>query len=367
MIKFHIERNIQYKDFLQIFLKKQNLMLSLKEIYPNKNITLTNYGRTAFELILGKYNLRDCKIMIPAFICPLFYYIFEKRNITPVLIDVDMKTFNITPETLKEGFNKSAKCLITNNMNGLPCEIEKIKKILTKDQILIEDCAHSLGAKHNGSYVGLTGDASFFSLYKNLPSIKGGFAITNNPLLRLKKEKVTINLLLKLLYFIGKNANFYKNLKKEDYLYKEELVYNKVNPLGISKISERIAAFYIKRLGRIIDSRKRVAKEIILRLSNNNLIFQSNPNDEHVYTYFSFLLPNKIADKRIEFLKALRKQGIVGRIIWGKPLGNMYNQKCPNTKEISKRIVGIPIDPNYSEKEIESLCMGVLNALIEFQ
>jgi dTDP-4-amino-4,6-dideoxygalactose transaminase len=362
MIKYHTERNIKFAELLQIFLKKQDIFTSLEKMYPAKSITLTNYGRTAFEMILDKYDIKNCRVMIPAFICSFFYDLFKKRNITPVLIDIEMDTFNISPRTLKKGFDRSAKALITNNMNGLPCEVEKLKKILTKNQLLIEDCAHSLGAKHKNQYVGLTGDASFFSLYKNLPCIAGGFALTNESLPDLEENMSPP--LLKLIYFTGKNANFYKGLKKDDHMYEDELIYENVGLKKPSKMVERLAAFYVKKLDEIISTRKKIAKDIMRRLANRNLTFQSDPNNEHIYTYFSFLLPKEIAKKRIKFLEELRKQGVIGRIVWNKPLNNYVpNSNCVNTKEVSERIFGLPLNPNYSEKDVAVLCEKVSLAL----
>jgi len=363
MIRFHIERNIKFSELPEIFFRRQDLLTSLKKMYPEKEITAANYGRTAFEMILDKYNIKNCKVMIPAFICSIFHDILKKRNVTPVLIDVEMDSWNISPRTLKKGFDKSARALITNSMNGLPCETEKMKKMLGKNQIMIEDCAHSLGAKHKNRYVGSIGDAAFFSLYKNLPCIEGGFALTNDALPDLKRERNTVSNLLKLIYFTGRTANFYKGFKKDERIYEGELVYEKTGMKKPSTMAERIAAFYAKKLEGIIGARRRIAKELMRGLAGKNLAFQSDPYKEHTYTYFSFLLPEKIAGKRIEFLKELRKQGVIGRIIWNKPLNSDYGSPCANAKEISERIVGLPINPNYSKKETAALCEKVSIAL----
>jgi len=364
MIDFHSERNINFSEILPIILKRnRNLEQSLKKIFPEKCVTVTNYGRTAFQLILEKHGLRDCKIMIPAFICSVFYDIFKKNNITPILIDVEIDTFNISPRTLKKGFDISAKALITNNMNGLPCEIEDIKRILTKDQILIEDCAHSLGAYHNKKPVGTSGESAFFSLYKNLPTISGGFAITKQPVGQMKRERINFETIKKLFYYLGKVSNFYKSFKTDNGLYENELIYKKVCLCSPNKIVEKLASFYVKKIDKIIKSRKKIAKILISNLKQSNLSFQKNKKNEHVYTYFSFLLPKTLSGKRNKFLKELRKNKVVGRIVWNKPLSSLYNNRCKNTLEISKRIVGIPINPNYSKKDADELAKRVLLSL----
>lgn len=364
MIKFHADRNILFSELGGILSNRESLETLLKEKYPAKKIILTNYGRTAFQIILDRYNLKNCRIMIPAFICSVFLEIFEKNNITPVLIDVEKDTFNISPRTLKKGFDKRARALIVNNMNGLPCEIEEIKKILNKNQILIEDCAHSLGAIHNHKKVGTFGDASFFSLYKSLPSISGGFALVDTQINSLKREKIPK--ITSFLYYLGKNANFIKNFKNDKGLYEKELAYENVKLRKINILSEKIANYYLKKMENIISSKRKTAQ--ILRDSLRGKVeLQSDPLGEHVYTYFSFLLPKNLKNKRLYFLEILRKKGVVGRIIWNKPLNGYFSDKCSNTKDISERIVGVPLNYHYSARDAKRLAKIVCKSLNELE
>ncbi len=363
MIKFHGDRNILFSELGEIFLNRENLETFLKEKYPQKEVVLTNYGRTAFQLILDRYNLKDCKIMIPAFICSVFREIFEKNNITPVLIDIEKDTWNISPKTLKKSYDKQAKALIVNNMNGLPCEVEKIKKILGKNQLLIEDCAHSLGAIHNNQRVGTVGDAAFFSFYKSLPSISGGFALMKTPVSLSKQDNSPS--IISFLYYLGKNANFIKNFKRDKGLYEQDLVYEEVKIRKINSLSRKITSYYLNKIDKIISSKKRVA-EVLKNTLRGKVEFQPDSNQEHVYTYFSFLLPKNLASQRLRFLELLRKNGVVGRVIWNKPLAihySNYEKKYPNTKDISERIVGIPINFHYSIKDAKRLAKITFNCL----
>jgi dTDP-4-amino-4,6-dideoxygalactose transaminase len=63
------------------------------------------------------------------------------------------------------------------------------------------------------------------------------------------------------------------------------------------------------------------------------------------------------------FLKRLKERGVIGRIIWDKPLSYFFKNDCKNAKEISERIVGIPINANYSEKDAKSLAKIIKNSL----
>ena len=301
--------------------------------------------------------------MVPAFICPLFEEIFKRNDIISILIDVDKDTWNISERTLKKNYDKDAMCLIVNNMNGLPCEIEKLRKILGEKIIIIEDCAHCLGAKHLGKSVGTFGDAAFFSLCKNLPTISGGFAITKEKLTELPVEKVNLNVLMELIYYLGDMANLYKSFKKVDSL--RETDSEEILILGPNKITYKLAGKYILDLDNIINKRKFIAEKLITELEDTKLQFQQNRLGEHIYTYFSFLLPKNLTHKRNEFIDNLLGYGIVARIIWEKPLGaKLGKDSCKNTVEISKRVVTIPLCIDYSEKDINYLTDKIKDSLI---
>jgi dTDP-4-amino-4,6-dideoxygalactose transaminase/ubiquinone/menaquinone biosynthesis C-methylase UbiE len=77
-----------------------------------------------------------------------------------------------------------AKFFVLSHMRGHISDLDAIKNICAQAGIyLIEDCAHSLGAKWNGNLVGHHGEIACFSTqsYKILNSGEGGLIATNNP------------------------------------------------------------------------------------------------------------------------------------------------------------------------------------------
>lgn len=359
MIKYHVDRNIEAREVPGILFNQDKLQDLVEEKYRSKPV-LTNYGRTAFRIICETYDLKDCKVMLPAFICGVFSDIFKEMRIEPVFIDVDKRTFNISVETLRKGYDSQAKALIVNNMNGLPCDVEGLKKVLNKNQLLIEDCAHSLGARHNNQLVGTFGDASFFSLYKPFPCVSGAFALFNN-LISSSKLHFNIGILekdrlpkaLSLIYYLGKTGNFIKNFKGKDNY--EQDVYEQVETRGINLVSERIAGYYFKKMNKIIQRRREIAR-FWNKVLEEKVELQEDKLNEHIYTYYSFLLPRGLNRQR--FIDNLRKKGIIARVIWNLPYGN-----TPVTWEISQRIVGVPINPNYTDEDVEFIAQALYESL----
>jgi len=87
---------------------------------------------------------------------------------------------------LKIEAHPDAKFFVLSHMRGHIADLDAIKNICDLTGItLIEDCAHSLGAKWQGNLVGHHGEVACFSTqsYKLLNSGEGGLIATNNELL----------------------------------------------------------------------------------------------------------------------------------------------------------------------------------------
>jgi dTDP-4-amino-4,6-dideoxygalactose transaminase len=104
---------------------------------------------------------------------------------TPILMDVEIESRNITTESVKRAIIQGARFVIATHLYGMAIkDIDQIS-ILCKENnvILIEDCAQAHGAEISGKKVGTFGVISTFSFYptKNLGALgDGGALITND-------------------------------------------------------------------------------------------------------------------------------------------------------------------------------------------
>jgi len=89
----------------------------------------------------------------------------------PVYVDVDLKTFNITPETIKEHLDglKNAKeyaIILPVHLMGYPLRMDEINKIAQEyGLITFEDAAQAHGTIYNGLRTGSMSLLSTFSFY----------------------------------------------------------------------------------------------------------------------------------------------------------------------------------------------------------
>jgi dTDP-4-amino-4,6-dideoxygalactose transaminase len=123
------------------------------------------------------------EVILPALTFWVIPELTRVAGLTPVFADVDPVTFNLDPEAFERAITPRTRAVVPTHLYGLPCDMEAILRIARRHGLLvIEDCAHALGATWRGSPVGTLGDAGFFSfqLLKPLNTYGGGMLVTND-------------------------------------------------------------------------------------------------------------------------------------------------------------------------------------------
>src|SRR4051812_815881 len=104
-------------------------------------------------------------------------------NGTPVLVDVDPKTFNIDAERLAGAITPRTKAIMPVHFAGLAVDLDPIYALADKHGLrVIEDCAHAIHAEYKGKRLGSFGDTQVFSFHpnKNMTTGEGGVVVTRD-------------------------------------------------------------------------------------------------------------------------------------------------------------------------------------------
>src|SRR5438552_12763191 len=138
----------------------------------------TSYGRMAFYYILKALALpRDSEIIFPAL---TFWVVPEMARVLgfrPKFVDIDPSTFNLDPAKFEAAITPNTRAVVPTHLYGQPCDMEPIMtSARAHGLVVIEDCAHALGATYKGRKVGTFGEAAFFSfqLLQPLNTYGGG-------------------------------------------------------------------------------------------------------------------------------------------------------------------------------------------------
>lgn len=115
------------------------------------------------------------------------------EHATPVFIDSDLESWNMSPRALKEAFKKypEVKAVIVVHLYGFTSQMDEIIDTCKEHNVpLIEDAAESLGAKYNGLYTGTLGDYGIFSFNGNkIITTSGGGMLISEDEKKLEKAK----------------------------------------------------------------------------------------------------------------------------------------------------------------------------------
>ena len=106
-----------------------------------------------------------------------------QNNAVPIFADVDERTFNISPDAIRNCVTDRTRAIIPVSLYGLPCDAVEINKIAKEYHLaVIEDNAECFMGKIDGNIAGTLSDMASFSFQssKHLTSGEGGMIITNN-------------------------------------------------------------------------------------------------------------------------------------------------------------------------------------------
>lgn len=363
-----------------------------KKYFGTKYAISFNSGRSALMAILNSLELKKGdEVLLQAFTCNAAVNPILWSGLNPVYVDCDEKTLNIDVEDLKRKINEKSKVVMVQHTFGLPANLDEILEICQKNNlILIEDCAHSLGATYKDKKIGTFGKVAFFSFGRDkiISSVYGGMMITNDDKIGEKiknfQEKldfpssfwifqqllhpILVNFLISPLYnffeigkwlliFFQKIKILSKGVSKKEKKGEKPSYFPQKLPNALAIL----ALHQFKKLEKFILHQKEIANFYDENLKNLNFSLPQN-EDGRIYMRYSIFIKEKNTDK---ILKIARKKGIFLDDGWRKtpivpPDTNQEKMKyqfgsCPNAEKIAKKIINLPTHINISYKEAKKI------------
>lgn len=163
--------------------KVEELEKAVASFLGVKNVVAVANGTLGLMLSLKAFNFKKCSIAIPDFTFSALPHAVHWCNHKIVPIDVDIETFNLSPERLLDALNPDIKAIISVHTNGNPAYVKELIEIAENHQIaLIFDAAHAFGALYQDNKIGSFGEAEVFSTtpYKIFTTVEGGLVCSNS-------------------------------------------------------------------------------------------------------------------------------------------------------------------------------------------
>jgi len=263
-------------------------------------------GGVAIQLALRSVGVKPGdNILANAFTLAPVPGAIENVGANSILVEID-ENFHINIADFTEKANASkSKFLLLSHMRGHITNMDKLVEICKSLKIqIIEDCAHTMGAKWDSKRSGNFGLVSAFSTqtYKHINSGEGGFLVTNDD-----------EVIAKAIMHSGSYMLYEKHASSPNSAIFEKVKLKTANFSGrMDNLRSSILIPQLKDLDNKVIKWNNLYKELYDRLKTQDGIFIPNRDKREFYVGSSIQFRLKdFADKKIQdFIKNCKKRGV---------------------------------------------------------
>jgi len=324
---------------------EQNFSKYNKRIY---GIAVSS-GTAALEISMKSLNLRKGdEIIIPSFSIISTALCVIKLGLKPILVDSDLKTWNMDSAQVIKKITKKTKAIIITHIYGFPVDMKMILKVAKAKNIkIIEDSAEMIGQTYFKRKCGSFGDLSTFSFYanKHITTGEGGMILTNN-----KKLYDKCKSLRNLCFGIGVNR-----------FNHDDIGWN----YRMTNLQAALGCGQLQNIYKIIKRKREIGRRYISILNKCNKIYIQPYKlnySKNIFWVFGVLLKRNINISRDKIIKRLYNYNIQTRNFF-HPMHKQKifqrmklfskKQKFLNAEYLSKYGFYLPSGLGITNKEID--------------
>jgi perosamine synthetase len=163
--------------------KIDELEREFAELVGAREAVAVNSGTAALHLAYVALGLSPGdEVLVPALTFSATASSVVMAGGTPVIVDIDEKSLNISVEDAARKINKRVKAISPVHIGGLPCDMDGIGRLTSEyGTAIVQDACHAIGAEYKGSRLGSFGFASAYSFHavKQIAAGEGGALALN--------------------------------------------------------------------------------------------------------------------------------------------------------------------------------------------
>ncbi len=315
-------------------------------------------GTDAIQVALMAENIGPGDaVFLPAFTYTATAEVPLVLGATPVFVDVDPRTFQIDPASLKERIDTvrregrlHPRVLIGVDLFGQPADWPNLRHIAAREGLFtIDDLAQSFGCSLNGQHLGHSADVTVTSFFPSKPLGAygdGGAIFTED----------------------ADKAALYRSLRTHG----EGQTRYEVLRTGMNgRLDSMQAAILLAKLDVFedeLEQREAVARAYDRHLGNAVTIPARVPDSTSAWAIYSILLRDDV--DRASVQARLREKGVPTAVYYPKPLHRQpayaavhCDAALPVSEDLAKRIMALPIHADLSEVATTYICEQVVDAV----
>jgi UDP-2-acetamido-2-deoxy-ribo-hexuluronate aminotransferase len=321
--------------------------LGIEHVIPCAN------GTDALQIAMMALGLEPGdEVIVPSFTYVATAEVIGLLRLTPVMVDVDPDTFNLTPEIFEAAITPRTKAVVPVHLFGQSCDMSAIMEIAAEHKIsVIEDNAQAIGADYifpdgrraKTGTIGHIGCTSFFPS-KNLGCYGDGGAIfTRDADVAAEMRSVA-------------------NHGQAKRYYHERLGVNS----RLDTIQAAILGIKLKHLDEYCDARRAVADKYDASFAEVKTLRTPvrAPHSTHVFHQYTL----RVMDGRRDELNAyLAERGIPSMIYYPVPLQEQNAFKhlvppglsLPVADQLCREVISLPIHTEMKAETQDFIIAGV--------
>ncbi|MEI8006497.1 MAG: DegT/DnrJ/EryC1/StrS family aminotransferase [Bacteroidota bacterium] len=318
-----------------------------------KHAIATHNGTIALHLALSAAGIQTGdEVIVPDLTFIATANVVRYCNALPVLTDVNINDWNISPEFISAAIRPSTKAVIPVHLYGNPAKMTEIMQLAGEHNLfIIEDCAEATGALAGNRKVGTFGHISCFSFFGNkiLTTGEGGMCITSDDALAEK---------MRILRDHGMN-------RKKKYWY-DQLGFN----YRMTNMQAAVGLAQLEQLDTLLASRDAIRSHYKQRLSScEGIVFQETNGNRHVNWLVTVRLKGLDQEKRDAVIQELSRENIDSRPVF-YPIHFMQFYEdpkyiygdCRNSVNIAGEGISLPTYVGLEEEKIDYIAACLIRA-----
>lgn len=290
------------------------------------------------------------EVILPDFTMASSAFAVCYTGATPVFVDADKATWNISPSRITESITPRTKVIMPVHIFGNPCDMRAIRKIAKKHSLaVLEDAAEAHGAELDGIKTGGMSDLAAFSFFanKNIATGEGGMVVTDD-------EK------------LATACRYYKNIcfpvnAPRTYLH-EDIGFN----YRMSNLHAAIGVAQVEKADEYRDMRRKNGEAYRQRLREipGIILQKTQPGALPVHWMNGVALGPEYGRSRAELVARLKEEGIDTRLFFNgmhrQPALRKYGCRCEGEWPVSDFLADngfyLPSASSLTEEQIERVC-----------
>lgn len=335
----------------------QNFATALEQYNGVSHVIPCANGTDALQIALMALDLQPGdEVITPSFTFIATTEVVALLKLTPVFVDVDLKTFCIDTAAIEKAITPKTKAIIPVHLYGQAANMEEIMKIAAAHNLyVIEDNAQAIGGDYyfsNGTTkktgaIGTIGTTSFFPS-KNLGCYgDGGAIMTNEDELAAKLRMIANH---------GQSKRYYHDVVGCN--------------SRLDSLQAAVLEVKLKQLDNYIEARRKLADEY-------DAAFQAHPKlktpyrapwCKHVFHQYTLILEGIDRNRLHAYLADLK---VPSMIYYPVPAHrqkmfaqfNSSSTELPNTDWLTERVISLPMHTEMDQEQVNFIISSVLNFL----